>query len=73
LGNHNPESSNSNPGKEKDRRGEEPVLMDVSMVFGILTEFHAPIEDITELALGAECAIFEKPENPGVHIKAPFI
>jgi hypothetical protein len=47
--------------------------MDVSMVFGILTEFHAPIEDITELALGAECAIFEKPENPGMHIKAPFI
>jgi hypothetical protein len=47
--------------------------MDVNMVFTILVEFCAPMEDVTELALGAECAMFEKPENPGVHMKPLFI
>jgi hypothetical protein len=59
LGNRNPDSGNNNLGKENDRQGEEPVLMDVNMVFAILVEFHAPTEDITELALGAECVLFE--------------
>jgi hypothetical protein len=47
--------------------------MDINLVFMIPVEFHAPTEGITELALGAECAVFEKPENPGVHIKPLFI
>jgi hypothetical protein len=72
-GNHNPDSGNSNPGKENDRQGEEPVLMDVNMVFTILAEFHAPMEDVVELALGVERAVFEKPENPGAHMKPLFI
>jgi hypothetical protein len=64
---------NNNPGKENDWQGEEPVLMDINMVFPILTEFRALIEDIAELALGAECAMFEKQENPSMHIKPLFI
>jgi hypothetical protein len=47
--------------------------MDVNMVFTILTEFHAPVEDIAELTLGAGRAMFEKPENPGAHRKPVFI
>jgi hypothetical protein len=47
--------------------------MDVNMVFMILAEFCAPIEDVAELALGAERAVFEKPENPGAHMKPLFI
>jgi hypothetical protein len=31
------------------------------------------MEDITELVLGVERAVFEKPENPGVHMKPLFI
>jgi hypothetical protein len=47
--------------------------MDVNMVFTISVEFHAPIEDVSELALGDECAMFEKPENSGTHMKPLFI
>jgi hypothetical protein len=47
--------------------------MDVSMVFMILIEFCAPTENVTELALGAEGAVFEKPENSGAHMKPLFI
>jgi hypothetical protein len=72
-GNHNPDSGNSNPGKENDRQGEEPVLMDVNMVFTIPVEFCAPMKDVTELALGAEHVVFEKPENLGAHMKPLFI
>jgi hypothetical protein len=72
-GNHNPDSGNSNPGKENDRQGEEPILTDVNIVFTILAEFHAPVEDIAELALGAERALFEMPKSPGVHMKPLFI
>jgi hypothetical protein len=39
--------------------------MDVNMVFTVLAEFRVPMEDVMELALGAERAVFEKPENPG--------
>jgi hypothetical protein len=60
-GNRNPDSSSSNPSKENDRQGEEPVPMDV------------PTKDVTKLVLGAECAVFEKPENPGAHMKPLFI
>jgi hypothetical protein len=47
--------------------------MDVNMVFMILAEFRAHMEDIMEMALGVECVVFEKPENPGVHMKPLFI
>jgi hypothetical protein len=72
-GNRNPGSGNSNPSKENDRQGEEPVPMDVNMVFMIPAEFCAPMKDVVELALGAEHVMFEKPENPGTHMKPLFI
>jgi hypothetical protein len=72
-GNYNPDSGNSNPCKENDRQGEELVPMDVNMVFTIPVEFCAPTEDVTELALGAERAVFEKPESPSLHMKLLFI
>jgi hypothetical protein len=53
-GNRNLDSGDSDPGKENDRQGDEPVLMDVNMVFTILAEFCVPMKDVTELALGAE-------------------
>jgi hypothetical protein len=72
-GNRNPNLGTSNPGKENDWQGEEPVPTDINMVFTILVEFCAPMEDIAELALGVERAVFEKPENPGAHMKPLFI
>jgi hypothetical protein len=72
-GNRNADSGNRNPGKENDRQGEELVLMDVNMVFTISVEFLAPMGDVTELALGAERSVFEKPENLGAHMKPVFI
>jgi hypothetical protein len=47
--------------------------MDVNIVFMILAEFRAPTEDVAELVLGAERAMFEKPENLGAHMKPLFI
>jgi hypothetical protein len=80
LGDYNPESGNchldsgnSNPGKENDRQGEELVPMEVNMVFTFPAEFHAPMEDIMELALGAERAVFEEPKNSGTYMKPLFI
>jgi hypothetical protein len=64
---------NNNPGKENDRLGEDLVPMDVNMVFMILTEFCVLMEGVVELALGAEHAVFEKPENPSAHMKPLFI
>jgi hypothetical protein len=72
-GNCIPKSSDSSLGKENDRQGEELVPMDVNMVFTIPTKFCAPIEDVAELSLGAEHAMFEKPQNPGAHMKPLFI
>jgi hypothetical protein len=72
-GNRNLDSGNSNPGKENDQQGEEPVLMDVNMVFTIPVEFRLPKDDFVEMALGAERVMFEKPENPGAHMKPLFI
>jgi hypothetical protein len=71
--NRNPNSGNSNPGQENDRQGVEPILMDVNMVFMIPAEFCAPTEDVAELVLGAERAMFEKPENLGAHMNPLFI
>jgi hypothetical protein len=47
--------------------------MDVNMVLTISAEFLAPMEDVVELALGAERAVLEKLENMGVHMKPLFI
>jgi hypothetical protein len=47
--------------------------MDVNMDFTFLVEFCAPTENITELVLGAERAVFKKPENSGAHVKPLFI
>jgi hypothetical protein len=63
---------NGNPGRKEDPQEEELTQMDVN-VFMILAEFHAPTEDIAELALGVERVVFEKPENPGAHLKPLFI
>jgi hypothetical protein len=73
LGNHNPNSGNNNPGKGNDQQEEELVSMDVNMVFTISTEFCAPSEDVVELALGAERVVFDKLENPGMHMRPLFI
>jgi hypothetical protein len=72
-GDGNLESGNSNPGKENDRQGEELVPMDVNMVFTILAEFRALTKDVVELVLSPERVVFEKPKNPGVHMKPLFI
>jgi hypothetical protein len=47
--------------------------MDINMVITILAEFHVPTEEVVQLALGTERAMFEKPENLGAHMKPPFI
>jgi hypothetical protein len=69
----NPESGNRNSGGKEDRREEKPTQMDTNMVFTIPIEFCAPTEDIAELALGAERAMFKKPENQGADMKPLFI
>jgi hypothetical protein len=72
-GNSNPGSGNLNPSEKEDRLGQEPTRMDVSMVFMIPEEFRASMENVVELVLGAERVVFEKPENPGAHMKQLFI
>jgi hypothetical protein len=47
--------------------------MDINMIFTIPVEFCVPTEDVMELALGVERVVFEKLENPGTHMKPPFI
>jgi hypothetical protein len=59
--------------RENNRQGEEPIPMDINMVFTISVEFRVPMEDVTKLALGAEHAVFEKLENLGAHMKPLFI
>jgi hypothetical protein len=63
----------SNLCKGEDQLEEHPTQMDINMVFTIPAEFHAPIEDMAELTLGAERTMFEKPDNPGAHMKPLFI
>jgi hypothetical protein len=67
------ESGNRNQGGKQDWQEEEPTWMDVNMLFMIPVEFDVPMEDIAELALGTERAMFEKPENLGAHMKPLFI
>jgi hypothetical protein len=45
----------------------------INMVFTIPTEFYELVEDVAELTLDAGRVVFEKPENPGVHMKPLFI
>jgi hypothetical protein len=47
--------------------------MEINMVFTIPVELCAPTKDMAELTLGAERAVFEKPDNPGAHMKPLFI
>jgi hypothetical protein len=47
--------------------------MDINMVFTIPAEFHVPMEDDMKLELGAERAVFEKPESPSAHMNPLFI
>jgi hypothetical protein len=42
-------------------------------VFTIPVEFHAPMEDVAELMLVAERAVFEKSDDPGALMKPFFI
>jgi hypothetical protein len=72
-GNSNLGLGNLNPSEKEDRLGEEPTQMDISMVFMIPAEFRAPLENVTELALGAERAVFKKLKNLGMHMKPLFI
>jgi hypothetical protein len=59
--------------KGEDQQEERPTQMEINMVFTIPAEFRAPIEDVAEWTLGAERAVFEKPDNPGAHMKPLFI
>jgi hypothetical protein len=47
--------------------------MDVNKVSTIPAGFREPMEDVAELALGAERVVFKKPENLGAHMKLLFI
>jgi hypothetical protein len=57
----------------KGQHGSKVPSMEVNMVFTIPTEFRAPEENVAELALCAEGAVFEKPEKLGEHMKPLFI
>jgi hypothetical protein len=61
------DKGNNNPDNGEHQQEERPTQMEINMVFTMPAEFHAPIEDVAELTLGAERAMFEKPDNPGVH------
>jgi hypothetical protein len=72
-GNCNPDTGNTNPCKKNGQQGEELVPIDVNMAFMIPVEFCALVEDVIELVLGAEHAMFKRPENLGPHMKPLFI
>jgi hypothetical protein len=67
------DKSNSTPDKGEDQQEEHPTQMEINMVFTIPAEFCAPIEDVPELMLGAERAVFQKSDNQGAHMKPIFI
>jgi hypothetical protein len=69
FGRCNPESGNCHPESGNHNRDSG----NVNMVFTILAEFRAPMEDVTELTLGVDHAMFEKPENLGMHMKPLFV
>jgi hypothetical protein len=45
------------------------VSLYVNMVFQLPVEFGLPEQEVAQLALGAERAIFEKPSKLGHHMK----
>jgi hypothetical protein len=47
--------------------------MDVNVIFKLPAEFRAADDCVVELALGAQVAVFQKPENLGVHLKPLFV
>jgi hypothetical protein len=49
------------------------VSMEVSMAFHLPDEFGLPETELVQLDLGAERAIFEKPEEVGSHMKSLYI
>jgi hypothetical protein len=59
--------------KGEAQQEECPTQMEINMVFTVPAEFHAPREEVAELMLGAEHAMFEKLENPWAHMKPLFI
>jgi hypothetical protein len=51
----------------------DPTVPEVNMGFMIPAEFHAPEIEVTELVVGAERAMFEKPLKMGEHMKPLYI
>jgi hypothetical protein len=47
--------------------------MDINMVFHLPAEFRLPEQEVAQLNLGAESAIFEKPRELGHHMKPMYI
>jgi hypothetical protein len=48
-------------------------MLDVNMVFVIPEEFRAPETEVTELCVGVERAVFERPAKPREHMKPMYI
>jgi hypothetical protein len=61
------DKGNNNPDNGEHQQEERPTQMEINMVFTMPAEFRAPIEDVAELMLGVERAMFEKSDNPGAH------
>jgi hypothetical protein len=63
------------PGKEVSESANSRCTetLDINMVFIIPSEFQTPEGEVTELTIGAERAMFEKPGNIGDHMKPLFI
>jgi hypothetical protein len=52
---------------------EDPPHAEINMVFELPREFHLPKETTTQLDLGAERAILEKPDALEQHVRPPYI
>jgi hypothetical protein len=50
-----------------------PTGMDINMVFTLLTEFRGIEEEVTEMCLGHNEVVFEKPEESSQHLKPLYI
>jgi hypothetical protein len=46
---------------------------DMDVIFKLPAEFRAADDCVVELALGAQVAVFQKPENLGVHLEPLFV
>jgi hypothetical protein len=63
----------SNSSSDKEESAEAQGDMDINMVFVLPTEFRAGEGDVAELTLGAECAVFEKTNEQGSHLKPLYV